>query len=368
MRRIDAAELQSFVRELVLGLDGSDEVADEVAESLVEADLRGHGSHGSIRMGTSYRDMVESGDIDPRATLDVEPLSDTTAQVDGNFQYGQVVGRRAVDAGIALAEEREVAVVGIRDAAHLGRIGEWAERAADAGLCFAAFVNTGGTAPLVTPPGSSDRLYSTNPLAFGVPSFGALPHPVVLDIATSQVAHGKVTKRAVENRPLPEGWVVDEAGDIVTDSREYEEEGRGALMPLGGLTAGYKGFGLSMMAELFGGIIGDHPVTGQESDRRVNNGAMFVFVDPDGFSAPEANRERVEALSEMIRSADNPDAVTMGPTAKGGQAMLPGQPEHETRQKRLDEGIPFYEETLELLADVARGAGAESEIPDSFRV
>lgn len=368
MRRIDATELQPFVRALVAGLDASDETAGEVAESLVEADLRGHGSHGSIRMGTIYREMVENGEIDPRATPDVERLSDTTAHIDGNHQYGQVVGRRAVDAGIALAEESDVAVVGIRNAAHLGRIGEWAERATDAGLCFAAFVNTGGTAPLVTPPGSSDRLFSTNPLSFGVPSFGALPHPVVLDIATSQVAHGKVTKRAVENRPLPEGWIVDEAGEIVTDSQAYEEEDRGALMPLGGITAGYKGFGLSMMAELFGGIIGDNRVSGQPDDRRVNNGAMFVFADPDGFSTPEANRERVEALAEMIRNADSPEAVTMGPTAKGDRAMLPGEPEYQTRQKRLEEGIPFYEETLELLADVARLAGAESEIPDSFRV
>lgn len=365
MKRIDAAELEEFVRAVVLGLGADDGTADEVAESLVAADLAGHGSHGSIRMGTSYSDMIERGDIDPRATPGVERLSPTAAQVEGNLQYGQVVGRRAVEAGVDLATENGTAVVGVRNAAHLGRIGEWAERAADAGLCFASFVNTGGAAPLVTAPGSADRLFATNPIAFGVPSFGALDHPVVLDIATSQVAHGKVTKRAVEDRPIPEGWIIDAEGKTVTDAREYEG-GRGVMLPLGGVLAGYKGFGLSMMAELFAGIVGDGKVSGQPTDRRVNNSAMFVFVDPDVYSSPADNRARVEAISEMLREADYPDAVSMGPTAKGDRAMLPGEAEHQKRQERLAEGIPFYQETLDLLAETAREAGVGSAVPDSF--
>ena len=365
MQRIDADELEGFVQALVAGLGANEDVASDVAESLVEADLVGHGSHGSIRMGTLYREMVEAGEIEPRETPEIERVGPAAATVDGNCQYGQVVGRRSVDVGVTLAAKNGVGVVGVRNAAHLGRVGEWAERTARAGLCFAAFVNTGGTAPLVAPPGSADRLFSTNPIAFGAPSFGALPHPIVLDIATSQVAHGKVTKRAVENRPLPEGWVVDEAGETVTNSREYED-GRGALLPLGGLTAGYKGFGLSMVAELFAGMIGDHPVSGQGGDRRVNNGATFWFVDPERFSTPEANRERVKALRERINGAERPKAVTMGPTAKGEEVMLPGEPEYETRRKRLEAGVPFYEETLDLLAEVARQAGVETAIPPSF--
>ncbi|WP_254546884.1 Ldh family oxidoreductase [Halomarina pelagica] len=365
MRRIDAAELEAFVRAIVAGLGADEDVAAEVAASLVEADLAGHGSHGSIRMGTSYAEMIETGDIDPGATPDVARLSPTAARVDGNLQYGQVVGRRAVEVGVDLASGSGVAVVGVRDATHLGRVGEWAERAADAGFCFASFVNTGGGAPLVTPPGSADRLFATNPLAFGVPSFGALEHPVVLDIATSQVAHGKVTKRAVENRPIPDGWIIDAAGEAVTDPREYED-GRGVMLPLGGVLAGYKGFGLSMMVELFAGVVGDGRVSGQPTDRRVNNGAMFVFVDPDVYSSRAANRTRVEALDELLRSADYPDAVSMGPTAKGDRAMLPGEAEHATRLERLAEGIPFHRETLDLLADTAREAGAAAAVPDSF--
>lgn len=365
MKRIDAAELEEFVGALVAALGADEDVADEVSESLVEADLTGHGSHGSIRMGTRYLEMVGSGDIDPRATPEVTRLSPTAAQVDGNLQYGQVVGRRAVEVGVELATENGMAAVGVRNATHLGRVGEWAERTTDEGLCFTALVNTGGAAPLVTPPGTAERLFSTNPIAFGVPSFGALDHPVVLDMATSQVAHGKVTKRSVENRPIPEDWVIDAEGNAVTDSTDYEE-GTGAMLPLGGETAGYKGFGLAMMAELFAGVVGDGRVSGQPTDHRVNNGAMFCFVDPDVYSTRADNRARVEALVGMLRDADYPDAVSMGPTAKGDRPTLPGAAEHETRRKRRAEGIPFYQETLDLLADTAREAGVESAVPYSF--
>ncbi|WP_129113916.1 Ldh family oxidoreductase [Halegenticoccus tardaugens] len=368
MRRIDAPELESLVRELVLSLDTSDRIAAEVAESLVESDLRGHGSHGSIRMGTLYLEMVRSGEIRPQATVEVERLSPTTAQVNGNFQYGQVVGRRAVDIGVELARDGGSAVVGVRNATHLGRIGEWAERAAAAEIGFAAFVNTGGTSPLVTIPGSAERLLSTNPLAFGIPTFDVLPHPVVLDMATSQVAHGKITKRSVEDRTIPKEWTVDESGEAITAARVFEEEGQGAMLPLGGLTTGYKGFGLAIIAELFAGVVADHRVSGQFDERSVNNGAMFVFVDPISFSTRKANRRRIEALVNLVHNADRSDAVPTGPSAKGDKMVLPGEIEYKKRHKRLEEGVPFRNEALKLLTEVARQLKVEDSIPDSFDV
>ncbi|MFC6734255.1 Ldh family oxidoreductase [Haladaptatus sp. GCM10025893] len=264
-----------------------------------------------------------------------------------------------------MAREYDVAIVGIRNATHLGRIGEWAERAADAGLLFAAFVNTGGTDHLVAPPGSADRQYSTNPLAFGAPTFGATPYPIVLDIATSQVAHGKVTKRAVEGKPLPEGWVTDEEGNFVTDSQAYED-GVGALLPLGGLTSGHKGFGLAMIAEVFAGYVGDYTVSGDDVRENVNNGALFMLANPDRFATRAANRARIETLRDMIQNTNYSESVGTGPIAKGDRAVLPGKLEHELRRERIDEGIPFEQATLDLLADVARRTGVEAAIPASF--
>ena len=363
-KRVPAEELEPFARDIVRAYGASEEAAGQVAESLVEADLRGHRSHGTIRLPMLYRRMLDAGEIDATAEPAVEGAG-ATASVDGNHAFGQVVGRHAVDAATERAAEHGVAAVGVRNGAHLGRIGEWAERAAEQGFVFAAWVNTGGLSPLVAPPGSATRRLATNPIAFGTPSFGALEFPVVLDVATSQVAHGKVTKRSVENEPLPEGWVVDENGEYVTDSHEYEE-GRGALLPLGGLVSGDKGFGLAMLAELFAGMLGDAFVSGQDPDGIVNNAAAFLAVDPERFSSAEANRARIEALVEYIDAAEYPEAVPAGDAARGDRALVPGEAEHRTRAERAAEGIPLAPETVALFVDLAEELGVE-DLPPSFR-
>jgi uncharacterized oxidoreductase len=283
---------------------GSDKkAAAQVAASLVDADLRGHRSHGVLRLPMLYRRMYEDSSIDPEATVEVVPSAGATAAINGNHQFGQVVGRVAVNTAAELAANHGIAAVGIRNATHLGRIGEWAEQAAERGFLFAAFINTGGLAPFVAPPGSADRRLATNPVAFGVPSFDALDFPLVLDMATSQVAHGKITKRAVEGESLPEKWVVAASEESLTDAEAFES-GEGAILPLGGLTSGYKGFGLAVVTELFAGMIGDAFVAGQDTEGIVSNAAAFMMVDPDQFSTPEANRARIKALATHLRSAD----------------------------------------------------------------
>ncbi|MEF8841093.1 MAG: Ldh family oxidoreductase [Haloarculaceae archaeon] len=366
-RRVPVEELEPFARDIVGAYGATDEAAEQVAESLVEADLRGHRSHGTIRLPMLYRRMLDEGVIDPAATPEVldGAGAGATATVDGNHAFGQVVGRHAVDAATERAAEHGVAAVGVRNGAHLGRIGEWAERAAGDGFLFAAWVNTGGLAPLVGLSGSADRRIATNPIAFGTPSFGALEFPIVLDMATSQVAHGKISKRAVEGEPLPEGWAIDAAGEYVTDASRFEE-GEGAILPLGGTTSGYKGFGLAVMAELFAGMLGDAFVAGQDPEGIVNNAAAFVAVDPDGFASQEANRARVEALAENVASADYPDEVLPGDAARGDRALLPGESEHRTRAERAAEGVPLAAETVALFVDLAEELGVE-EVPPSFR-
>jgi len=364
-RRVPVEELEPFAREIVRAFGADETGAEQVAESLVEADLRGHRSHGTIRLPMLYRRMLDEGGIDPAATPEVIGRAGTTAAVDGHNAFGQVVGRHAVEAATERAAEHGVAAVGVRNGAHLGRIGEWAERAAADGFLFAAWVNTGGLAPLVGLSGSADRRIATNPIALGTPSFGVLEFPIVLDMATSQVAHGKITKRAVEGEPLPEGWVIDDDGEYVTDPERFEA-GEGAILPLGGTTSGYKGFGLAVIVELFAGMLGDSFVAGQDPDGIVNNAAAFLAVDPDRFASAEASRTRVEALVENIRSADYPTEVLPGDAARGDSALLPGEPEHRTRTERAAEGIPLAPETVALFVELAEELGVD-ELPPSFQ-
>lgn len=364
-RYIPAEELEPFAERLTNTYGTSGTVAAQVAESLVGSDLRGHGSHGVIRLAMLYRHLIDMGGIDPTATPEVVREADATATIDGHRQFGQAVGRLAIEIVSERAASYGVGVVGIRNAAHLGRIGEWAERVTENGLVFVAFVNTGGSTPLVAPPGSADRRLATNPIAVGVPSFGVCEFPIVLDMATSQVAHGKITKRAVENESLPEEWVVGSSGESVTDPNAFED-GEGAMLPLGGHTAGYKGFGLGVVAELFAGMFGDAFVAGQEVDGIVNNSALFIAADPDRFATREANRARVEALTTFLRSSDYPDDIPTSPGARDGKALLPGEAEHRTREERETEGIPFAQETLDLLAELATEQGVGEAVPPSF--
>ncbi|MFC7172324.1 Ldh family oxidoreductase [Haloplanus litoreus] len=223
MARFDAAELRAGAASILDGLGTPPAVAEEVAASLVRADLRGHESHGVVA-ATAYGSMVDAGAIDPAATATVASRDGATVTVDGRRAFGQHTGRVAVDAGATAAAAHGVAVVGVRNGTHLGRIGEWAERAADRGLAFVAFVNSGVSTPTVTVPGSADRTLSTNPIAVGLPTFDARPFPVVLDMATSQVAHGKVTRRHVDGTTMPEEWTTTADGEGVTDATAFEEE------------------------------------------------------------------------------------------------------------------------------------------------
>lgn len=364
-RNIPREAAVSLARELVRAFGGEDDVPAQVATSLVGADLRDHHSHGVIRLPMLYRRMLAEGTIDPTAEPTVRDGDGATATVDGNSQFGQVVGRRAVETGIELAGEHGIAAVGIKNAAHLGRIGEWAERTADRGFVFAAFVNTGGGFPLVAPPGSTDRRLATNPVAFGVPSFDALDFPIVLDMATSQVAHGKITERAVEDESLPENWAITDSGESLINAEEFQD-GTGAMLPLGGHTSGYKGFGLAVVAELFAGILGDAIVAGQDGPDTVSNAAAFLTLDPERFGSSEANRARLEDLTTYLRSADDETDLSAGPAGRDDTALLPGEAEHTLRVEREAAGIPFAQETLDLLTDLAREYDIADAVPDSF--
>lgn len=364
MVRVDHRTLERFGRDIVAGLGAPASTAGRVAESLVGADLRGHTSHGVLRLPL-YAEMVDADRLDPEATPTVEAEDEVTATVDGHDAFGQVVGPEAVDLAVSMAADHGTAAVGIRDATHLGRIGEWAERATGAGMGFAAFVNVQGGAQTVAPPGSADRRLATNPVAFGVATFGALEFPLVVDVATSQVAHGKIRERAYADEPLADEWTVTASGDSETDARAFER-GAGAMLPLGGTTAGYKGFGLAVVTELFAGIAGDAAVAGQRTHDWADNAALFVAFDPTRFTTEAGVRERVTALADHLRSADYSPSISAGAAAKGEKALLPGEAEHRTAAERREEGIPLPDQIAASLRKLATDRGLGDAVPAAF--
>ncbi|MFB6302218.1 MAG: Ldh family oxidoreductase [Haloferacaceae archaeon] len=359
--RVDAARLEAAASTLLETTGAPPATAETVARSLVAADLRGHHSHGVLRVPL-YEEKVGIGTIDPTATPEVEHDAGAVATVDGRSAFGQLVGREVVDLLTARADEYGVAAVGTHDATHLGRMGEWAERVADAGHCFAVFVNAQGGNHNVAPAGSATRRLSTNPIAFGIPTMGGLDHDIVLDMATSQVAHGKIREREATGEPVPEGWTTDEEGGGFTDAAAFEAGEGGAMLPLGGRVAGYKGTGLAVVAELLAGLFGDAPVAGQQHPPDSNNAALFVALDPLVTADREGVRDRAAALAAHLAAADYEAGPSPGVAAKGDRFRMPGAPEHETMETYRAEGIPVDDRIADRLRAMAGEHGARIDI------
>ena len=210
---IRADALADFCAEVFQAVGCRPDEARQVAASLVDANLTGHDSHGVIRL-PRYVDWVRSGDIVPNQTI--ERLVDTPviAVVDGRYGFGQTVAPQAVDIGIGKAKAIGLSAVSLRNAGHVGRVGEWAERAAAAGLISIHFVNARGSV-LVAPFGGLERRLSTAPFCVGVPRERA--PPVVLDFATSLVAEGKVNVASRGGKPLPPDSLIGPDGALSGD-------------------------------------------------------------------------------------------------------------------------------------------------------
>ena len=348
--------LRSFAHRAVEAYGAEPEIAETVARSLVSADLVGHSSHGVVRI-PYYAGQAAEGSLDPAATPTVETAG-PFHQIVGGAAFGQLTGRRGVELLIETADERGVGVVGIRDSGHLGRVGEWAERVTEEGLLFASWVNLQGGAQRIAPAGTADRRLGTNPITFGVPAFDALPFDLVYDGATSQVAHGKIIERDGSAERLPEAWTITDSGDSVTHAADFEG-GTGAMLPLGGRESGYKGFNLATMTELFAAIVGDGPVSTEESQHWAGNGAAFIAIDPAIFTTREEISVRVEALAEYLRSAE--------PIEGGNEVLLPGEPEYLTAKRRRNEGIPIEDAVADSLQQLAEDLEIADELPASFQ-
>jgi len=345
--RLPPSTLRSFAFDILDALGAPDDTAGQVADSLCRADLTGYGTHG-VAILPLYRQMIDGGAIDPTAEP-TSALSGCTARVDGHAAFGQLTGHEATAAGVALARDEGAAVVGVRDGSHLGPLGEFAEAAADDGMILLAFTNTGGGATNTAPFGGHERKLSTNPVAFGFPTFDALPFDVVADFATSQVSGSVIREHHRTDDPLHDEWTTTESGDPVPDTAAFMD-GEGALLPLGGRVTGHKGYGLSVAAELLGGLVGGEAVVGERDPTWLANGAAFVVVDPTAFVSRATVEQRVDALASHLRT----DGV-----------RLPGEGAHTRREANRENGVDVATHDLVPLADLA--ADLDVTVPEQVR-
>ena len=319
-----AQHLTRAVQALIEAGGSAPREAQLVAENLVLANASGHDSHG-VGMLPRYAHSLQDGGLRVNQHVQIQVDTGALLRLDGASGYGQVVGREAMELGIERALRSGVCVVALANAHHLGRIGHWAEQCLEQGLVSLHFVNV-LTRPIVAPYGGLDARTGTNPVCIGIPRPGH--EPVLLDFATSRIAQGKARVAYNRGQQLAPGNLIDDRGQPTTDPTYGVQPPFGALLPFGE----YKGFGLSLVAELLGGALTGgstcrQPYSGQ---RRILNGMFSVLIDPAQLGTAQHFAAEAEAYLSWLRQS---------PTADGSGITLAGEPERAARRRAAEQGL-----------------------------
>lgn len=314
--------------------------AQLIAEHLVEANLRGHDSHG-VGVVPMYINGVRSGGIVMNQSLKVAVDTGAMLICDAGQGAGQVMAHDAMALGIARAKDEGSAIVSLRNSHHIGRIGHWAEQCAAAGMVSIHFVNVVAGA-IVAPFGGTRSRLGTNPFAAAFPRADA--PPVVVDFATSKLAAGKVRVAHNKGVDLPPGALLDNEGKPTIIPGALFETPPGSLTTFGE----HKGWGLMLACELLGAAMVGAPTQHQKDGNGAVINSMFsVIVSPERLGTSGPFGEEMESVLGWVLSENE----------TGGSVKLPGMPELETKAKRVAEGIPIDAATLDQLDAAARDVG-----------
>jgi uncharacterized oxidoreductase len=313
------------------------------ADHLVAANLAGHDSHG-VGMAPRYVKSHLAGELQLNRKVSIVQDHGTLVTIDGERGMGQSVTHQAMQIAIERAKQHGVCVMGLRHSHHLGRVGHWAEQAIAAGLASVHFTNAVSTSPMVAPWGGAEARFLTNPFTVGIPRAGG--EPIVLDFATSAIAHGKVRVAYNKKVKVPPGSLIDAKGRPTQDPAvmfEPVEGPHGALMPF----AAHKGHALAMVCELLGAAL-----TGGETARPDNmkmkfgiwNNMLTIVFDPNRVGPGAQFESEARNFVDWVQSAKLSGEVD--------RIMMPGDPERASRAARA-QGIPIDAGTMAQLDEAA---------------
>lgn len=337
--RYSVDDLTQICVRLLKALGASLEEAQIITNQLIEANLRGQDGHG-ILMLPHYAKQVLDGKF--KLGVDVEVLRQTssTALINGNWGFGQIVASKAMELAITKAETKSISLVGILNCNHIGLVAHYPMMALQHDMIGITICNS---APQVAPYGGRERKMGTNPIAIAIPS--KEEKPIVLDMATSIVAAGKVRATSAKGEQTPEGWIIDGDGNPTVDPEIFlkgdrGEPGGGMLLPLGG----YKGFGLSIIIDLLCGALTEAGSSSTELQR--GNGVIMLAIKINSLTSIERFTERVDTLIKSLKST---------PTAPGyDEIFMPGELEFREYEQRQKTGIEIDSQTWRNLLSLAK--------------
>ena len=317
--------------------------AKVVAQLMIKSDLVGADGHGIFRL-PAYIKRIRAGGINLNPNIHIEREQGATALINGDNALGHLVMNKAVELAIEKVKQHSVCWIGSHYGNHSGAASVYVRRLAEQG--YIGIYMAVGNANHMAPWGGIDLLLSTNPIAIAVP---AGDHPIVLlDIATTVAAYGKVKVAAQKGESIPDTWMIDRNGQPITDPQKSSE---GSLLPIGG----YKGYGLAVMIGLLAGALNNAAVGkstidfNAHHDLITNTGQTIIAVDPSAFGDPEQFVERVITLVNDLKTSSRLPGVN--------QIRVPGDGAAKSIAQRLKLGIPISPELKESLNQCAKECG-----------
>ncbi len=336
---ISHEKLRKFSNEVLTKVGVPKEYAEVVTDHLLLASLRGVDSHGIIRLPL-YVNGIIRGEINPNPVIRVVRDGGPYVLIDGDNGIGHPVALKATEIAVKKAKDFGVAAVGIKNLKHIGMLGYYAMKIVENGMVGLVTANA---SPNIAPLGCKRPITGTNPVAIGFPTKGR--PPIILDMAMSVVARGKILVAAHKGEKIPEGWAMNKEGVMTTDPKEAIE---GILLPFGG----YKGFGLAVAVDILCGIVlgGGYSLKMKRGSFYSQGGVFIGAIDINSFRPYEEYLEEIEEYVKLVKST---------PTAEGFEVLMPGEPEYRTYLSRVEKGIPIDEETLKELKELSVKYGVE---------
>ena len=319
------------------------------AEMLVRTDMRGIYTHGTVSL-RRYVQLMRDGGIDTKAVPEITGEGPAWAQIDAHQAVGMVAGHAGMQTAIQKAKGCGVGMAGVRHSNHFGAASAYALMALEHTMVGISMSNTD---VVMNIPGGRGAVLGNNPLSYAVPA-RAQP-PIVLDIAMSTVAGGKVVSAKERGEPLPEGWLTNEDGLPTTDPGVFTVTG--ALTPFGN----HKGYGLALLVESLAGALAGAAMTldilswSKESEKRCDEGHSFIAIDVGAMMPMNQFYERIDELIRRMREA---------PKAKGAtRTYVPGEMEYDSENTAQEAGVPLTQMAVNSLAGLAEDTGLKDQLP-----
>lgn len=345
MPKISIKSIDNVTREALGACGVSAESVEEVLETIHYANRRGIPTHGIGRLPLYVR-KIKAGHLNPNDDVKTVVDSDAIAVLDACGSFGQVAAKHAVSLALEKAEKYGVGVVGVRNSNNFGTAGYYGDYAARRGMAAFVFANA---APAIAPTGGNKTIFGTNPLCYAFPGSNR-NNPIVLDMATTVVARGKVRLAAKNGEKIPMDWAMGPDGNATDDPNEAL---KGSLLPIGG----YKGYGLSLFVDAFAGMLtgsayagGVKPLSDMDADS--NNGHLFVVIDTKRFMDSEALSGRVDYFCQAVKACGEDGAV-----------MLPGEREYKKMAEQTD-AVTISAKQFEEINEIAASLGIKTRLEE----